>query len=643
MRRPTTWVVVLSATALPLAAVTAGAGPAGAAASSPPSSPGYAFTVTNEDPGGSARSLRTPVGRPLARPAGVSASAAPADVAKAVVRSYASSLQTGGATFRTESVRGGLAGGSLVRLQQTVGGVPVMGGEAVLDLDAAGNTRSASTETLTELPASTVATISAAVATQRALASVDRSAHGAALVATRPELSVYDPRIFGADGLQRTSLVWKTTVTSSVDPSLDHLVLVDALHGVITLDLDETEHALNRIVCDQGNNRENTPDCVSPVRSEGDPVVGSATDDINLAYDYAGATYDFYQQVLGRNSIDDGLVSGGAGMPIKSTVRYCDPVTGNPCPNYPNAFWDGTQMYYGSGFANADDVVAHELTHGVTQFNNGLYYYFQSGAINESLSDIFGEYVDQWDAADASLTNDLDGTSVNWKIGEDLIGFGGAIRNMADPHLYGQPDRMGDTAHWESHPNYDQNFDAGGVHTNSGVGNKFGYLIGRSAGTPTVFNNRTVTALGIPKAAEIVYGASKLLTSGADYRAFATALRASCSALVGAPGAITPVAAADCTQVDNALLATQMDQPPAVVGTQDAGVCPTGTVTNTVFSDDMEGPSKWTRTGTGMRYDDPVTLSPVTHPLWYFGTDYRNPYGVTPAVRHERRRQPVGR
>ena len=71
-------------------------------------------------------------------------------------------------------------------------------------------------------------------------------------------------------------------------------------------------------------------------------------------------------------------------------------------------------MAYGDGFASADDVVGHELTHGVTEFSSHLFYYFQSGAINESLSDVFGEFVDQTNGAG----NDTAG--VKWQLGEDL-------------------------------------------------------------------------------------------------------------------------------------------------------------------------------------------------------------------------------
>ena len=138
-----------------------------------------------------------------------------------------------------------------------------------------------------------------------------------------------------------------------------------------------------------------------------------------------------------------------------------------------NAFWDGDQMAYGDGYAIGDDVTGHELTHGVTEFSSGLLYFFQSGAINEAMSDIFGEYVDQ---TTPSLGNDAAG--VRWLIGEDIPI--GAIRNMANPPAFGDPDRMGSPNYAED-PFFD---DQGGVHTNSGVANKAAFLI-TDGGTST--------------------------------------------------------------------------------------------------------------------------------------------------------------
>src|SRR5947207_15848414 len=96
------------------------------------------------------------------------------------------------------------------------------------------------------------------------------------------------------------------------------------------------------------------------------------------------ATYDFYQNAYNRNSVD------GRGLRLDSTVHYDQ--------QFDNAFWDGRQMVYGDGdrvlfdrFTKCIDVVGHELTHGVTQYTAGLSYHGQSGALNESISDVFGD------------------------------------------------------------------------------------------------------------------------------------------------------------------------------------------------------------------------------------------------------------
>ena len=125
-------------------------------------------------------------------------------------------------------------------------------------------------------------------------------------------------------------------------------------------------------------------------------------------------------------------------------------------------------MVYGDvhGYPLADDVVAHELTHGVTQYTSNLFYYYQSGAINESLSDVFGEFVDQTNGRG----NDI--PSVRWLMGEDVARLG-AIRNMQNPPAFGDPDRMTSAFYYRGAD------DNGGVHTNSGVNNKAAYPHGR--------------------------------------------------------------------------------------------------------------------------------------------------------------------
>ncbi|MGR9117544.1 MAG: M4 family metallopeptidase, partial [Gammaproteobacteria bacterium] len=128
------------------------------------------------------------------------------------------------------------------------------------------------------------------------------------------------------------------------------------------------------------------------IRGEGDPAIGDAAAD--EAYDGAGATYDLFHDIYERNSIDD------QGMELISTVHYGK--------GYDNAFWNGEQMTYGDGdedlpeaerlfkrFTIAVDIIGHEMTHGVTEHEAGLVYFGQYGALNESMSDVFGMLVKQ--------------------------------------------------------------------------------------------------------------------------------------------------------------------------------------------------------------------------------------------------------
>ncbi|MDQ3826703.1 MAG: hypothetical protein M3325_13610, partial [Actinomycetota bacterium] len=155
------------------------------------------------------------------------------------------------------------------------------------------------------------------------------------------------------------------------------LVLVDAQLGNVALNFDQIDNARNRLTYD-ANNTNAIPGTL--ICNESNPCTDLSYDaDVMTAHRYAGYTYNFYLNNHGRDSVDN------AGMTLISTADYCDPT--QPCP-YQNAFWNGQQMVYGDGFAAADDVVGHELTHGVTEKESHLFYYYQSGAINESLSDV---------------------------------------------------------------------------------------------------------------------------------------------------------------------------------------------------------------------------------------------------------------
>jgi len=208
------------------------------------------------------------------------------------------------------------------------------------------------------------------------------------------------------------------------------------------------------------------------VRGDGDPVSPDAA--VNEAYDGAGSTYDFYEQVFGRDSID------GRGLEIVSSVHFSR--------SYDNAFWNGTQMVYGDGsgtifavgaLTKAIDVIGHELTHGVTQYTAGLEYHGQPGALNESFSDVFGSLLKQWTLGQSAQEAD-------WLIGAGTLvaEVGGALRSMKAPGTAYPGDRQ--PAHMDDYrdlPDDDRpTNDNGGVHLNSGIANHAFYLAATAIG-----------------------------------------------------------------------------------------------------------------------------------------------------------------
>jgi Zn-dependent metalloprotease len=495
-------------------------------------------------------------------PTGLPSDAAPEDAARAFLSTYGklfgiTNQRQELTVMREKTVDGNR---SFVRFQQKHNGIPVLGGELNVQADSGKNIISANGKVLPGLAVDVTPKISAADAIAKAIAVVAKthSIDASELSASSPELWIYNP-IMLKPARSFNALVWRMDVTPNRLLPIRELVLVDAHTGIVALHFNQIETALNRSIYDKNNVRSDTlPGTL--VRSEGGGA--SLITDVNLAYDYSGHTYNFYFTNHGRDSIDN------AGMSLISTVRYCPTSTAVPCP-YPNAFWNGSQMVYGAGYASADDVVGHELTHGVTDYESRLFYYYQSGAINESLSDVWGEFIDLSNSAG----NDTAG--VRWLIGEDLSG--GAIRSMSNPTLYSDPDRIGSTLY-----NCDANEqDAGGVHTNSGVNNKAAYLMVDGG----AFNGYTVTGLGISKVARIYYEAqTNMLLSASDYNDLYNALIQACNNLTGT-GVTT---AADCVEVTDAVNAVQMNQQPTSCSATEAALCPTGQSPSNIFFDNLE-------------------------------------------------------
>jgi len=255
------------------------------------------------------------------------------------------------------------------------------------------------------------------------------------------------------------------------DRALRNLAITEGFRGArqafVAMPLLPQQGTEHRTICD-ARNTTNLPG--TQVLDEGGP--NNADVAVMEAYNYSGDTYDFYSKVFNRNSVDD------HGLTLTSTVHFDD--------GYDNAFWNGQQMIYGDGdgqyfqrFTLCLDVIGHELTHGVTQNEAQLVYSGQSGALNESISDVFGSLIKQW-------ANNQTVDQADWLIGKGLFTNavkGQAIRSMSapgtaydDPNIGKdpQPARMADFVN--------TNQDNGGVHINSGIPNRAFFLAAKAIG-----------------------------------------------------------------------------------------------------------------------------------------------------------------
>lgn len=201
---------------------------------------------------------------------------------------------------------------------------------------------------------------------------------------------------------------------------------------------------------------------------------GAATQDAatDEAYDGLGHTHRLYADAFGRDSID------GLGLHLNATVHFGR--------LYDNAFWNGSQMVFGDGdgevferFTKSVSVIGHELAHGVTQFSAGLAYRNQAGALNESMSDVFGALVEQYVKNQAT-------SEASWLIGEGLFTpqvQGRALRSMKAPGTAYDDDVLGKDPQPDSMDSYVRTgADNGGVHINSGIPNRAFYLVAEALG-----------------------------------------------------------------------------------------------------------------------------------------------------------------
>ncbi|MGF1342067.1 M4 family metallopeptidase [Streptomyces flavovirens] len=266
-----------------------------------------------------------------------------------------------------------------------------------------------------------------------------------------PVLAAPARRTLEADGARRhhrqlTALAFAPHPPRTADPvpSKPHRTLYDCRHGT-----DLPGHK---------------------VRDEGDEPTRDAS--VNRAYAGLGATFELLLAEYGRSSID------GKGLPLIGSVHYDE--------KYNNAFFDGEQMVFGDGdgevfldFTLAIDVIAHELTHGLTQYTANLAYQGQSGALNESVSDVFGSLVKQYSLGQSAEQAD-------WLIGADILAprvSGDALRSMKAPGTAYDDDVLGKDPQPASMDDYvETQEDNGGVHINSGIPNRAFHLLATALG-----------------------------------------------------------------------------------------------------------------------------------------------------------------
>lgn len=551
-----------------------------------------------------------------------------------------------------------LSGGKVYRYQQYYNGVPVMGAEIVVTTTASGRLAAVSGEASSGLSLPTTPGISASAAQDAAIAVTARGLDRdpATLVASPAELWIYDA-ILISPFEDPAQLVWRTEVTGG---AFNYLVLIGAQRGGVKLAFNQldTVHTVTQTAHTAADDvptvdvsklpaispnynaqaitfdSNHTPDLLGSGSStlvcnwtQGvdtitiDPGCDGTAGPVSpadAAQYFAINAFNYYDTLHQRNSINN------AGMMLLSNVNYRE----DPATPYDNAFWDGAEMVYGDAdFYAADDVVAHELSHGVTDDMVELFYYYEAGALSEMYSDVFGEFADQWNGIDSY--GNPEAAADLWLMAEDLS-FG-PFRDAQNPGSLTwdlgwaggpYPDRMRSPNYFNPvGTNYGLFGDQGGVHINATVGTKTAYLI--AAGD--TFNGVTVTGIGNAKTSTVWYESYNLITSGADYTVFGAALNQACQNLIGGPAGIT---AADCTQVQNGTIATQLHLDPlgqdgSSYRPKTEPVCPSGEPTM-LFEDDMES-------GTGNFVETDVTYGSMGWgPTYWYAVN--SDFGISYAV-----------
>jgi Zn-dependent metalloprotease len=526
-------------------------------------------------------------------------------------------------------------------VQQLIGGVPVWEGEAIVHLKSDGELSLVTDELKESIAVDTKPNLDPS----DAFLAARRTNRGFRVVTEEPSVDLYIFR--GAD---RDHLAYRVEM-----PRLDGtghtsipVIFIDAhtgerifeynnlqtgsgnslYSGTVTIDTSSSgstfymEDLTRRMGTFNMNNtgNETTGTGGTQSRFTGTDDVWSATAERAGVDAHYGArwTYDYFKNVHGRNGINGsngpGTTTAGANSGISlvsSRVHFGT--------QYNNAFWYNNQMSYGDGDGSnfgplvTLDIAGHEMTHGVTQYTANLTYANESGALNESMSDVFGAMVESY-ARGGVINGDT------WKIGEQAYtpgnGTGDALRYMDNPHLAGNGGYTADDDPDHYAERYTGTADSGGVHINSGIGNKAFYLA--VAGGTHHRSGVTVTGMAANDAARIWYRALTVyMTSGTNFSGARTATLNAANDLFGS-------SSAQYNTVGRAWCAVGVGTCPGGTPTPTPTATPTpgGCTTELLSNPGFEGSaSPWVGSGSGYFYVNPGNYPHGGTGYIYFGVN----------------------
>ena len=437
------------------------------------------------------------------------------------------------------------------RVQQTVNGVPVWGGEAIVHLQKDGSLFTVTDNLVKNIFVDTTPTLSEKVAVEMALSRF----RGRDNLTAEPVVDmwvwadkdqaqlVYRVQLRREDGTAQTSMpvYFINAHTGAKVFSYDNLQTqtssgsgVSLYSGTVPLTTYKsgTSYYLEDVGRKVGTFNYNNGTTTAARYTDADNIWDSTAQKAGVDAQYGQIkTYDYYLNVHGRNGIDG---SGGPGATtsingttalITSRVHYST--------NYNNAYWNGSYMTYGDGNGTTFtplvtlDIAGHEMTHGVTERTANLTYSGESGALNESMSDVFGAMVER----------SVQGESANtWLIGEQCYTpgtAGDALRYMNNPHLASNSGYTADDDPDHYAERYTGTSDNGGVHINSGISNYVFYLVAK--GGTHHRSGLTVTGIGADDAAKIWYKAlTAYMTASTNFAGARTATLNAATAIFGA-------------------------------------------------------------------------------------------------------------